>query len=56
MTVISYGPEAPRALQDLNWIIHAGSGDRVREPVLMVNNVFGILQAVESGMGLASAA
>jgi DNA-binding transcriptional LysR family regulator len=52
--IISYGPEAPRALQDLNWIIHAGSGERVREPVLMVNNVYGILQAVESGIGLAA--
>lgn len=52
--LISYGPEAPRALQDLNWIIHAGTGERVREPVLMVNNVYGILQAVESGIGLAA--
>jgi DNA-binding transcriptional LysR family regulator len=52
--VVSYGPEAPRPLQDLNWIIHAGAGDRVREPVLAVNNIYGILKAVESGLGLAA--
>jgi DNA-binding transcriptional LysR family regulator len=52
--IISYGPEAPRPLQDLNWIIHAGAGDRVREPVLAVNNIYGILKAVESGLGLAA--
>lgn len=53
-SIISYGPEAPRPLQDLNWIIHAGAGDRVREPVLAVNNIYGILKAVESGLGLAA--
>ncbi len=53
-TLISYGPEAPRALQDLNWIIHAGSSNHVREPALSVNNIYGILQAVESGIGLAA--
>ena len=32
----------------------AGAGDRVREPVLAVNNIYGILKAVESGLGLAA--
>ncbi len=52
--IISYGPEAPRSLRDLNWIIHAGGSEKAREPVLMVNNVYGILQAVQSGVGLAA--
>ena len=52
--IISYGPEAPRALQDLNWITHAGGAEPPREPMLVVNNVYGLLQAVESGVGLAA--
>ena len=52
--VISYGPEAPRPLQDLNWIIHAGGAEPPREAILQCNNVYGMLQAVESGIGLAA--
>jgi len=52
--IVSYGPEAPRPLRDLNWITHAGGAEPPRDPVLLVNNVYGLLQAVESGVGLAA--
>ncbi len=52
--LVTYGPEAPRQLRDLNWIIHVGAPDRTRDAVLQVNNIYGILQAVESGIGLAT--
>ena len=52
--VVSYGPEAPRPLMDLNWITHAGGAEPPREPILLVNNVYGLMQAVESGIGLAA--
>ncbi|TDI60361.1 MAG: LysR family transcriptional regulator [Alphaproteobacteria bacterium] len=52
--IVSYGPEAPRPLRDLNWIINAGGAEPPRDPVLQVNNVYGLLQAVECGVGLAA--
>ena len=52
--IVSYGPEAPRPLMDLNWITHAGGAEPPREPILLVNNVYGMMQAVESGVGLAA--
>lgn len=52
--LVTYGHEAPRPLRELNWIIHVGAPERTRDPVLQVNNIYGILQAVESGIGLAT--
>lgn len=52
--LITYGPEAPPLLHDLNWITHAAGTERVREPVLQVNSIYGMVQAVESGIGLAA--
>ena len=53
--VIVYGEEAPQPLQEVNWLLETPSFRRGEvKPVLRINNIFGILQAVESGLGLAT--
>lgn len=53
--LIAYGASAPESLRNLNWLVE-GMGERAqpREPELTINNVFGIMQAVESGAGIAA--
>jgi DNA-binding transcriptional LysR family regulator len=56
-TIIAYGETAPPEIRDINWlldivkrVVRAGSKGRV----LRINNVTGILQATEAGIGLAA--
>jgi DNA-binding transcriptional LysR family regulator len=53
--LLAYGASAPDTLRNLNWLVETG-GDRghPREPELTINNVFGLLHAVESGAGIAA--
>jgi len=50
--IVAYGPRAPALIRGVNWLVE---GDRVgaHPPVLTINNIFGILQAVETGVGIA---
>lgn len=51
--IVTYGEHAPIALQDVNWLLTAGrDGARPRTPFFRVNNIYGVLKAVESGYGL----
>ena len=51
--IISYGDERS-PMQNVNWAQRVGRDDqRPREPNLRVNNVFAMLQAVQSGLGIA---
>ena len=51
--VVTYGEHAPVALSDVNWLLTAGrDGNRPRTPFFRVNNIYGVLKAVESGFGL----
>lgn len=52
--IIIYGSTAQMPLKNINWILDIGRTGFVRKPVLQVNNLYGILHAVEAGMGLAS--
>ena len=53
--LIIYGEEAPSYIANINWLIAAGTDDPAsRRPVLRVNNVYGLLLAVESGVGIAA--
>lgn len=52
--LIIWGPNPPPLMRELNWIVKVGASDRQRRPILRINNIYGILQAVESGLGLAS--
>ncbi|WP_373089328.1 LysR family transcriptional regulator [Sneathiella sp.] len=53
--LITYGNEAPSNIANVNWLlkdlIKLG---RTAEPVFKVNNVYGLLLAVQSGLGIAS--
>ena len=51
--LIIYGEEAPSYIANVNWLIAAGTADPAsRRPVLRVNNIYGLLLAVESGVGI----
>lgn len=53
--IIVYGEDPNPPFPGVNWLLDAGrdSGNR-REPALMVNNIYGILRAVENGLGIAA--
>lgn len=52
--LIAYGPAAPAYLRAINWVLEIGHDGPPRDPVLSVNNSFGVLQAVEAGVGIAA--
>ena len=56
--LIAYGDDQAIPVATLNWVLTAGREDEdvgsTRTPNLTVNNVFGMLRAAESGLGLAS--
>ncbi len=54
--IIAYSSNtAPTPMRELDWAVRAGREDaRPRAPLLEVNNVYGMLRAVESGFGIAS--
>ena len=51
--VVVYGEDARAPVQDVNWLLKLGGkpGER-RTPILCVNNVYAIMRAVQSGLGL----
>lgn len=53
--IIAYKMNASTAMRDLDWATRAGREDaRPRTPALEIDNVYGMLRAVESGFGIAS--
>jgi len=53
--IIAYKMNAPSAMRELDWATRAGREDaRPRTPGLEIDNVYGMLRAVESGFGVAS--
>ncbi|MZR32426.1 LysR family transcriptional regulator [Sneathiella litorea] len=53
--LIIYGNEAPSNISNVNWLMKKLTKiGRTREPVFKVNNVYGLLLAVQSGLGIAS--
>jgi DNA-binding transcriptional LysR family regulator len=53
--IITYGDDMNSPVPASNWTMELGaSADTPREPVLTVNNVYGLLLAVESGLGIAA--
>jgi len=51
--IVAYGPSAPTLIRGVNWLVEAGDQGGGHAPVLTINNIFGILQAVETGVGIA---
>jgi DNA-binding transcriptional LysR family regulator len=53
--IIIYGDDVRPPVPDVNWLLKLGaSKDKPRQPVLCVNNVYAILRACQSGVGLAA--
>src|SRR5215469_2022668 len=53
--IIVYGGDARPPVRNVNWLLEAGARPGFeRRPILAVNNVYAIMRAVESGLGLAS--
>ena len=53
--LITYGKGSPSPLSEKEWILKVGSKDKhKRKSVMKVNNIYSLLLAVESGIGLAA--
>lgn len=50
--IIVYGDDARPPAANLNWLLDEGAKGARREPVLRVNSIYGILRAVQSGLGV----
>jgi DNA-binding transcriptional LysR family regulator len=54
--IMIYGDQAPPPIGNTNWLLSGGhvDGAPARKPVLQINNVYGLMIACESGLGIAS--
>jgi DNA-binding transcriptional LysR family regulator len=52
--LIAYGAAAPDYLKGINWALELGHEGAPRQAALTINNSHGVLQAVESGAGIAA--
>ncbi|GGE00778.1 LysR family transcriptional regulator [Polymorphobacter glacialis] len=52
--LIAYGDTAPDSLKGINWALELGIEGTARTAALTINNSHGVLQAVESGAGIAA--
>ncbi len=53
--IIIYGFDTPPPVASVNWLLDVGARpDKRRQPVLRVNNLYGVYRAARSGLGLAA--
>ncbi|MDD3445779.1 MAG: LysR family transcriptional regulator [Zavarzinia sp.] len=53
--LLAYGAAVPQALADVNWLLGKSTDpQKPRKPVFTVNNIYGLMLAVESGLGIAA--
>jgi len=53
--ILAYGASVPQPLADVNWLLAKSSDPtRPRKPVFTVNNIYALMLAVESGLGIAA--
>lgn len=52
--IITFGETAPGAIRGVNWIQDVGHQGPPRKPAMVINNIFGVLKAAESGAGIAA--
>lgn len=53
--IIVYGQDARPPRQETNWLLEAGADPgHERKPIFTVNNIYAILRAVRSGLGIAA--
>ncbi|MBV1901698.1 MAG: LysR family transcriptional regulator [Kordiimonadaceae bacterium] len=51
--LIVFGNSPAPTIRGLNWLLEVGSPNKKRQPRIEVNNLYGIMHAVEAGMGIA---
>ncbi|MFC3051770.1 LysR family transcriptional regulator [Kordiimonas pumila] len=51
--LIAFGNSKVSTLQNLNWLVELSTGKKRRRPRLEINNLYGMLHAVEAGLGIA---
>ncbi|HPF47449.1 MAG: LysR family transcriptional regulator [Alphaproteobacteria bacterium] len=51
--LITYGDITNSPIENIDWILEAGATQK-RTPILEVNNIYGMLQAIKSGLGVGS--
>jgi len=52
--IVSFGSGIPHAMKNLNWLAESSKKKAGNNVVLEVNNMYGLLHAVEAGIGLAA--
>lgn len=52
--LVAYGAYAPEPIRDVNWLLSVGRTHTPRTPILAVNNLYALMQAVEEGVGIGS--
>jgi DNA-binding transcriptional LysR family regulator len=53
--LVVYGDESRAPISNINWVLEAGlKPGHERRPILQVNNTYGLLRAVSSGLGIAA--
>lgn len=51
--IVVYGDDARPPARNLNWLLSVGRKDEeARQPVLRLNSIYGILRAIQSGLGI----
>lgn len=51
--LITFGSSSS-PIRDINWVLRLGATDMARKPILEINNIYGALQAVKAGIGIAT--
>ncbi len=51
--LITYGDVVHGPSRDIDWILNRENGEK-RTPILRINSIYGVLQAVKSGLGIAA--
>ncbi|MGF1606209.1 MAG: LysR family transcriptional regulator [Rhodothalassiaceae bacterium] len=52
--IITYGPQTPDAIRDINWTLTIGRSGAPRQPIFKVSNTYAVMRAIEQGLGLAA--
>lgn len=53
--LIVYGEDARAPVSNVNWLLNLGRPEgQPRKPILRINSIYGIIRAVQSGMGIAA--
>lgn len=51
--LITYGDVLSIPIRDIDWVLSVGT-NKPRQPVMRINSIYGVLQAVKSGVGIAA--